>query len=489
MKKISTLTVIALILSLSLVGCGKKQKEQAQQEAQARQAAEAKAAAEAQKAKAAEATAKAAEDALKQTENKVQDLSTQLETAQQNVKKMQAQKDQIAEQNQKLEQMVDTLKKKVEDVAVSEGTINEMKSSVKSLQSELGNVKQQRDELRQTVDRISKQRDEAMEKIESLQNQNQSLQQQINELRQMLEEQKKKVSKAKPEPGKQVAAETKKSEPAMQQQQQETETQPSWSSSSSSSSSSQQSMAPETYDDGSIESFEDFVNALTFDITLDYYTHYVWRGQELNESSFQPGAAIAFKNFTAGFWGNIAWTDAENALWQFTEVDWSLDYTDKVPGMDGVNWSVGAIYYNFATTKAADTTELYWGFSFDVPLSPYVMVYHDLDQADGMYINTGISYAWEDALELIPDSPMDLELSASFGWGDGGYNNYYWGVDDDGLNDFNLSLAMPMEIAGGWTMTPSLNWTAIVDNTLRDTDTYDNDDNHFYVGVGLAKSF
>ncbi len=234
---------------------------------------------------------------------------------------------------------------------------------------------------------------------------------------------------------------------------------------------------------------EEVVSMFDYEVTLDYYSQYVWRGQQLNESSFQPGAAIAYGNLTAGFWGNIPIQDAEDHIFEFTEVDWSLDYTDKVPGLEYTNWSVGFIYYNFAATSVPDTYEFYWGFSFDVLLSPYVMVYHDLDEADGMYINTGIAYAWEDVYELIPDMPMDLELSASMGWGDADYNKYYWTVDDDALNDFNLSLAMPMDFYGGWTMTPSINWTAIVDNNLRDSNTYDDDDNMFYVGVGFAKSF
>ncbi len=231
------------------------------------------------------------------------------------------------------------------------------------------------------------------------------------------------------------------------------------------------------------------VSMFDYEVTLDYYSQYVWRGQQLNESSFQPGASIAYGGLSGGFWGNVPIQDAEGAAFEFTEADWWIDYTTEIPGMEWASISVGAIYYNFASTPVPDTTEVYWGFSFDAPLSPYVMVYHDIDQADGMYINTGISYAWEDVFELIPDKPMDLEISASMGWGDADYNTYYWSVDDDALNDFNLSLAMPMELGGGWTMTPSLTWTAIVDNGLRDSNTYDDDDNMFYVGVGFAKSF
>lgn len=234
-------------------------------------------------------------------------------------------------------------------------------------------------------------------------------------------------------------------------------------------------------------SLGEVVSMFDYELTLDYYSHYVWRGQLLNESSFQPGFSAAYGGVTAAFWGQYDLTDDTGHQWQFTEVDWSVDYTTAIPGVEWASVSVGMIYYNFATTAAADTTELYWGFSFDSPLSPYVTVYHDLDEIQGMYVNTGVSHAWDEVFTL-GQIPVGLELGASLGWADGDYNNGYWGVADDGLNDFTLSLAMPMEW-GQWSVTPSLNWTALVDNKIRDTNAFSDSDNYFYAGVSFARSF
>lgn len=244
---------------------------------------------------------------------------------------------------------------------------------------------------------------------------------------------------------------------------------------------------------------EEVSGALEFDVAIDYYSHYIWRGQELAESSLQPGANISYGDLTFGFWGNVNLTDAENHQWEFTETDWSLDYTSSVPveGFENVMWSIGMIYYNFGPTAVPDTTELYWGFGLaNNVLNPYFTVYHDLDEAEGTYVNAGIAWQCENpVMHLTEDMPVGMEFGASLGWGNGNYNEYYWGgVDDGALNDLNLRLAFPTEL-GTWTLTPSVNYTMVVDSKLRDFNQsgydqgYDDSSNYLYVGVGLAKSF
>ena len=39
-------------------------------------------------------------------------------------------------------------------------------------------------------------------------------------------------------------------------------------------------------------------------------------------------------------------TVPDNA-WEFSEFDWTLDYTAMIPGIDWLSGSVGAIYYRF----------------------------------------------------------------------------------------------------------------------------------------------
>ncbi len=240
------------------------------------------------------------------------------------------------------------------------------------------------------------------------------------------------------------------------------------------------------------DGLKEVTSMFDYEVTLDYYSHYIWRGQHLNESSFQPGVTVAYEGLTAGWWGSLDLTNETGHNNAFTEVDWYLDYSGDVPGMEGVSYSVGLIYYNFAVTQLPDTTEFYWGLYFDVPFSPGFTVYHDLDEAEGTYVSFEASHTKENIFELSSDVPVDMEIGASIGWGTSDYNNYYWGVDDGGFNDLNVSVAFPFEV-GGWTMSPSVNWTMVVDSSLRDMNSrsqlYDNDNCYVYFGFGVSKSF
>ncbi len=260
---------------------------------------------------------------------------------------------------------------------------------------------------------------------------------------------------------------------------------------------------------------EDYVSMFEYDVSLDYYSNYIWRGQNLTESVFQPGLTIRHKDMkelSFGIWGNWELTNERGQENSFTEVDYTLDYTipvSNLPGMggiegaDGVDLSVGMIYYNFGTlwitpngAQAHDTAEFYWGLTFnEVPFTPAFTIYYDVDEADGGYYAVGsISHTKENIMELGADMPVHMVCTASMGYGNDDYNRYYWGTTDGAINDVNLSLAFPTEMAG-WTLTPSANWTMVVDSDLRDTNQtayaagYDDSNCYFYVGIGLSKTF
>lgn len=231
---------------------------------------------------------------------------------------------------------------------------------------------------------------------------------------------------------------------------------------------------------------------VAFEVTADYFGKYVWRGQNLDDDPvFQPGASFTYGGLTFGIWGSMETTSYNGNSGEFTEVDEYVDYSFDVPGVEGLGFSTGVIYYDFPGTTCERTTEVYWGFSFDLPLSPSITVYHDIDEADGMYASLGVGHS----IELDSDASVALELGASLGWGDSSYNEYYWvdsvtelPVKDSGLNDLTLSAALPLEI-DGWSITPSVNYVVLVDSDIKDTDCYSTDNEEFFVGIGLSKGF
>ncbi len=226
-----------------------------------------------------------------------------------------------------------------------------------------------------------------------------------------------------------------------------------------------------------------------FEVTADFFGKYIWRGQNLNEDPvFQPGFSARYKGLTAGIWGSLELTNINGNSGKFTEVDYSIDYSASIPGIEGVGFSVGAIYYDFPNTTVDGTTELYWGLSLDVLLNPSITFYHDVDEAEGLYASFSIGHSVEKIFELGPDVPVGVELGASLGWGDSSYNNFYWGLEESKANDIALSASFPFEIAG-FTVAPSVNYVILASSDIRDTDVYGTDNNIFFAGISLAKGF
>jgi len=228
---------------------------------------------------------------------------------------------------------------------------------------------------------------------------------------------------------------------------------------------------------------------VNFEVTADFFSKYILRGQNLDDDPvFQPGFSATYKGLTAAIWGNLEFTNINGNSGDFSELDYVLDYSGAMPGIEGVGYSVGVIYYDFPGTTVKDTTEIYWGLNFDLPLAPSVLVYHDVDEAEGTYISLAAVHSIEKIIELGPDMPLGMEIGASLGWGSGSYNKYYWGTDQSKLNDLTLSASFPVEI-GGWTLAPSLNFVTLLSDDIRDTDAYGTDSDFFFVGISLLKRF
>lgn len=238
---------------------------------------------------------------------------------------------------------------------------------------------------------------------------------------------------------------------------------------------------------------------LDFSVTADYFNKYLWRGQNyMNDGVIQPSVGVAYGNLSANIWGNYLLKDdatGHNSD-QFNEINYTVDYTDSVPGVDILSYSGGIIVYDFPNTTAPATTEIYAGLAVDTLLNPSVTLYQDVDQTDGLYISVGIGHG-----VAIPDfglGELSLDLGASLGWGSRNYNQYYWnsttpGADPkvfgDSLQDLVISAALPIELCDYATVTPSISYVGLVDSTLRRQDTYSARSDHIVGGVGLVIEF
>jgi hypothetical protein len=230
---------------------------------------------------------------------------------------------------------------------------------------------------------------------------------------------------------------------------------------------------------------------VTFGVSADYYSKYIWRGQVLDDKSvLQPAASISAYGFTGSLWGNMNLADKDNIVpdnaGEFSEFDWTLDYTAVIPGIEWLTGSVGVIYYRFPNQSYDPTTEIYGGLSLpNAPLTPYFKWYRDVDEIKGSYFQFGLGHTIEKVCVMSEDCSCDLQLGASFGWGNTPYNVGYFGVDGGHPNDLAFTVGLPVSI-GSWTVKPSINYAAMLSDSIREaTDKSDN----FWWGVGISTRF
>jgi uncharacterized protein (TIGR02001 family) len=227
---------------------------------------------------------------------------------------------------------------------------------------------------------------------------------------------------------------------------------------------------------------------LSFGVSSDFYGKYIWRGQNIsNRPVFQPGLNLSWRKLTLGIWGNMDLTNINGNSGDFSELDYSLGYSDDFPGVKGLSYSVGVIYYNFPGTAVPDTTEVYWGLGLDVLLNPTFTFYQDVDEAHGTYVNFGISHSI-DGIAKIGDTPIGLEFGAGLGWANSPYDRYYWGVSGSKMQDLSFSVGFPVTVAG-WSVKPSLNYVTLVSDSIRGTNAYSRGSDYFFGGVSLSKTF
>jgi len=229
---------------------------------------------------------------------------------------------------------------------------------------------------------------------------------------------------------------------------------------------------------------------VSVDAEVTFISQYIWRGMVLNEDiSLQPTMTVAKSGFSFNVWGQMDLTDfgkdechytddCDSRAWQFTEIDFVLDYTHS---FDKFTAGIGIIFYEFPNWDHADDThEVYLSMAYDCLLQPALTIYYDFDEVDAFYVNMAVGHKFS------------IDLSSSLGFGDSDFNEFNFGEDSSALVDFNFGVAVPYKITDDITITPILMFSSIVDSDNRDSvddrDCCDKTDN-VYGGITLAYSF
>jgi hypothetical protein len=230
-------------------------------------------------------------------------------------------------------------------------------------------------------------------------------------------------------------------------------------------------------------------------------SQYIWRGMVLNEDlSLQPTLTVTYNDFLAGalsfnVWGQMDLTDfgkdkchytddCKSREWQFTEVDFTLDYSYS---FDKYTIGVGMIWYLFPNwDHSEDTHEVYLALSYDCLLQPALTIYYDFDEVDGFYLNLAVGHSFP------VNDKFSIDLSSSVGYGDSDTNDANFGNDTSALVDFNLGLNTPYQVTEHITITPTLMWSSVIDSDNRDgvkSNEYCDDPDNIYGGISIGFSF
>lgn len=249
------------------------------------------------------------------------------------------------------------------------------------------------------------------------------------------------------------------------------------------------------------------LEGVTVDAEQNLVGKYIWRGKVLTDDyALQPSITLGMEQLSFQIWGSMDltnWNGENNPLGageyrdkqEFREVEYILDYTDTLPDYEGVNYSLGTILYHFPTTNGSGnaTTEIYGGLGFETTLNPTVMLYYDVDDADGFYGNVGVSHSLDiSEYGIMDDLLTSVDLAAGIGYGSSNYNQHYWGDSVESLNDFVISATVPIELCSRATLKTSCNYVSLLDNSLDKNESgtrKSQKSDYVYFGVGVAVTF
>jgi hypothetical protein len=213
----------------------------------------------------------------------------------------------------------------------------------------------------------------------------------------------------------------------------------------------------------------------TYGVDLDVFSSYVWRGLTLtNKPVAQPAVWVSFPagsaSITVGGWSSIdlgKYDDPEDDIsesggtsaFNFAEFDPYAEVGYTV-GKATLTGGVTAYIYpnDFGFTKDLNTVEIYGKAGLDVPLSPQLSIYYDVDKVKGAYLEGSISHS----LPASEKVSIDLGATAGFSAGQdadfdalGVPQSEFFNFADNGFTHLDISAGVPFS-AGAISITPVL---------------------------------
>ena len=246
---------------------------------------------------------------------------------------------------------------------------------------------------------------------------------------------------------------------------------------------------------------------------LGLFSAYIWRGLSLtNKPVVEPDIWLSFPagnaSLTVGGWANIdlgQYDDPEGDISEsggissfnlsefnpYAEVGFPAGKATLTGGI------IGYIYPNDLTDESNgglnsdfNTWELYGKAELDVPLSPSLAVFYDIDKIDGAYIEAGVAHS----LPLSEKLTLDLGALAGFSAGQdadlddaGNPQAEFFNFQENGFTHLDLSAGLPLT-AGVFSITPVIHFVINGDELTKFTSPTDESDVKLWGGVSFGWS-
>ncbi len=177
----------------------------------------------------------------------------------------------------------------------------------------------------------------------------------------------------------------------------------------------------------------------SFEAGADWASLFLFRGVDLldGESVLMPWVLWSWRGFAVSYYGSYGDLPGDS---RYGENDFALDYTFDLGEQTSLTLGGQTYRYNGGAERDLgflDTYEIYGILELDVPLSPTLTYYHDVDKVDGGYGTLGLGH------RIDLGSRTGLELKGTVGF-DFHYNNK--DVSNGTLNDVLLSADLPVEV-------------------------------------------
>jgi hypothetical protein len=230
-----------------------------------------------------------------------------------------------------------------------------------------------------------------------------------------------------------------------------------------------------------------------------------------NKPVFQPAVYLSIPagnaSVTLGGWANIdlgKYDDLNDDIgesggsssFNFAEFDPYAEVSFPVGKATLTGGATAYIYPNDANapndfgllTSDANTVEIYGKLGLDVPLSPELSIYYDVDKIKGAYFEAGVSHSLAASEKVSIDLGAIAGFSAGQGVPDDPLSDESSNFEGDGFTHLDLSAGVPFT-AGAVSITPALHFVINGDERTKITSPSDLDkDTKLWGGVTLSWS-